>query len=93
VVPVATIASAIGRKVPDVRKSPDASSLQQSLRKLYQVWVPLVDLHAGDRHHARIFLNAANPHLDNRAPIEFIEQGDLAPLKVYLRAMSARQHA
>jgi uncharacterized protein (DUF2384 family) len=90
-VPVATIAGAIGRKAPGVRKSPDASSLQRSLRKLYWVWVPLVDLYAGDRHHARIFLNAPNPHLENRAPIEFIEQGDLAPLELYLRTMSARQ--
>jgi uncharacterized protein (DUF2384 family) len=90
-VPVATIAGAIGRKAPGVRKSPDASSLQQSLRKLYRVWITLVDLYAGDRLHARIFLNAPNRNLDNRAPIEFIEHGDLAPLESYVTAMSARQ--
>jgi uncharacterized protein (DUF2384 family) len=90
-VPVATIAGAIGRKAPGVRKSPDASSIQQSLRKLYRVWVTLVDLYAGDRLHARIFLNAPNRHLDNRAPMEFIEHGDLAPLEMYVSAMSARQ--
>ena len=88
---LATIAGAIGRKAPGVRKSPDASSIQESLRKLYRVWVTLVDLYAGDRLHARIFLNAPNRHLENRAPIEFIEHGDLAPLEMYVSAMSARQ--
>lgn len=90
-VPVTTIAGAIGRKAPGVRKSPDASSLQQSLRKIYRVWVTLVELYAGDRAHARIFLNAPNRHLENHAPIEFIESGDLAPLEMYVTAMSARQ--
>jgi len=90
-VPVATIADAIGRKAPGVRKSPDASSLQQSLRTLYRIWVTLVELYAGDRLHARIFLNAPNRHLENRAPIEFIEDGNLAPLEMYVDAMSARQ--
>jgi uncharacterized protein (DUF2384 family) len=90
-VPVATIAGAIGRKAPGVRKSPDASSIQQSLRKLYRVWVTLVDLYAGDRMHARIFLNAPNRHLENRAPIEFIEKGDLTPLEMYVSTMGARQ--
>jgi uncharacterized protein (DUF2384 family) len=90
-VPVATIAGAIGRKAPGVRKSPDAGSLQQSLRRLYRVWVALVDLYAGDRLHARIFLNAPNRHLENRAPIEFIEQGDLAPVEMYVSAMRSRQ--
>jgi hypothetical protein len=32
--PVATIAAAIGRKASSVRKSPDASSLQDGLRRL-----------------------------------------------------------
>jgi uncharacterized protein (DUF2384 family) len=55
------------------------------------VWVTLVDLYSGDRLHARIFLNAPNRHLENRAPIDFIEDGDLAPLEMYVSAMSARQ--
>ncbi len=92
-VPVTTIAAAIGHKAPSVRKSPDASNLQQSLRKLYHVWVTLVDLYAGNKLHARIFLNAPNRHLDNRAPIEFIEQGDLTPLEMYVSTMNARQPA
>jgi hypothetical protein len=29
--------------------------------------------------------------LENRAPIEFIEHGDLTPLETYVSAMSARQ--
>ena len=90
-VPVSTIAGAVGRKAPGVRKSPDASSLQQSLRRLYRIWVTLMDLYAGDRHNARIFLNAPNRNLDNRAPIEFIEDGELTPLEMYVSAMGARQ--
>ena len=89
-VPVATIASAIHRKAPSVRKSPDASSLQEGLRKLYRVWTALVELYAGDQGHARIFLNAPNRNFDNRAPMEFIQNGDLAQLELYVDTMIAR---
>jgi uncharacterized protein (DUF2384 family) len=92
-VPVAMIAEAIGRKAPGVRKSPDASSLQTELRRLYRIWVALVELYAGDRTNARIFLNAPNRNLENHAPIEFIQKGDLAPLELFVDAMSVRQPA
>src|SRR6202046_1011627 len=90
-VPVGTIAEAIGRKAPGVRKHPDASSLQAELRRIYRIWVALVDLYAGDKTHARIFLNAPNRNLENRAPIEFIEHANLAPLELFLDGMSVRQ--
>jgi hypothetical protein len=92
-VPVGMIAEAIGRKAPGVRKHPDASSLQAELRRIYRIWVAIVDLYAGDKTHARIFLNAPNRNLENRAPIEFIENGDLAPLELFVDAMSVRQPA
>ena len=92
-VPVGMIAEAIGRKAPGVRKHPDASSLQGELRRIYRIWVALVDLYAGDKTHARIFLNAPNRHLENQAPIEFIENGNLALLEMFLDAMSVRQPA
>lgn len=60
-VPVAIIAEAIGRKAPGVRKSPDASSLQGELRRLYRIWVALVDLYAGDKTNARIFSQCSQP--------------------------------
>ena len=92
-VPVSMIAEAIGRKAPGVRKHPDASALQGELRRIYRIWVALVDLYAGDKKHARMFLNAPNRNLENRAPIEFVEDGDLAPLEAFVDAMSARQPA
>ncbi len=92
-VPVGVIAEAIGRKAPGVRKHPDASSLQGELRRLYRIWTAVVEMYAGDKTHARIFLNAPNRNLENHAPIEFIEQGDLAPLELFLDAMSVRQPA
>ena len=92
-VPVGTIAEAIGRKAPGVRKHPDASSLQSQLRRIYRIWVSLVDLYAGNKVHARIFLNAPNRHLENHAPIEFIERGDLGPLENFVDAMTVRQPA
>ena len=91
--PVGTIAEAIGRKAPGVRKHPDATSLQADLRRLYRVWVSVVDLYAGNKTNARIFLNAPNRHLENQAPVEFIERGDLAPLEAFVDAMSIRQPA
>jgi hypothetical protein len=90
-VPVAIIAEAIGRRAPGVRKSPDASSLQGELRRLYRIWVALIELYAGDKTNARIFLNAPNRNLENHAPIEFIQNGDLTPLELFVDAMSARQ--
>ena len=92
-VPVGMIADAIGRKAPGVRKHPDASSLQRELRRLYRIWIALVELYAGDKSHARIFLNAPNRNLENHAPIEFIENGDLAPLELLVDAISVRQSA
>ena len=91
--PVGTIAEAIGRKAPGVRKHPDATSLQADLRRLYRVWVSVVDLYAGNKTNARIFLNAPNRHLENQAPVEFIEKGDLAPLESFVDAMGIRQPA
>jgi uncharacterized protein (DUF2384 family) len=90
-VPVAFIAEAIGRKAPGVRKSPDASSLQGELRRLYRIWVALLELFAGDKTNARIFLNAPNRNLENHAPMEFIQNGDLAPLESFVDAMNVRQ--
>ena len=90
-VPVGMIAEAIGRKAPGVRKNPDASSLQSELRRIYRIWVTLVDLYAGDKAHARIFLNAPNRHLENHAPMEFVQSGDLAPLESFIDAMNVRQ--
>jgi uncharacterized protein (DUF2384 family) len=92
-VPVVLIAEAIGRKAPGVRKHPDASSLQGQLRRIYRIWVTLVELYSGDKSHARIFLNAPQRHLENRAPLEFIQAGDLAPLELFVDAMSVRQPA
>ena len=91
--PVVTIAEAIGRKAPSVRKHPDATSLQAQLRRIYRIWVSLVELYAGDKMNARIFLNAPNRHLENYAPVELIEKGDLAPLEAFVEAMSTRQPA
>ena len=90
--PVSTIAVAIGKKAPSVRKHPDASSLQPELRRLYRVWVAIVELYAGNKKSARIFLNAPNKHLENQAPVEFIEKGDLNPLESLAEAMCARAH-
>lgn len=89
-VPVTTIAGAIGRKAPAFAKPERQQPPAKPSQALSGV-VTLVDLYAGDRLHARIFLNAPNRHLDNRAPMEFIEHGDLAPLEMYVSAMSARQ--
>ncbi len=77
---------------PSVRKHPDASSLQPELRRLYRVWVAIVELYAGNKKSARIFLNAPNKHLENQAPVEFIEKGDLKPLESLAEAMCARAH-
>jgi uncharacterized protein (DUF2384 family) len=90
-VPVTTIAVAIGRKAPGVRKHPDASSMQSELRRIYRIWVTLVELFAGNKAVARQFLNAPNRALERRAPIEFIEARDLSPLEMYVDAMNARQ--
>ncbi len=90
-VPVGLIADAVGRKAPGVRKHPDSSSLQGELRRIYRIWMALIDLYAGDKSHARMFLNAPNRNLENHAPIEFIENGDLEPLESFVDAMSVRQ--
>ena len=88
--PVSTIADAIGKKAPSVRKHPDASSLQPELRRVYRIWVAIVELFAGSKKSARIFLNAPNKSLENQAPVEFIESSNVH-LEVLVEAMAARQ--
>jgi hypothetical protein len=59
---------------------------------LCRVGVAIVELDAGKKKSARIFLNAPNKHLENQAPVEFIEKGDLKPLESLAEAMCAREH-
>jgi len=92
-VPIATIAGAIGSKPQIVSGSPGASSLQGELRRLYRIWVGLLVLFAGDKTNIQTFLNAPNRNLENHAPIEFLQNGNLAPLELFVDAMSARQPA
>jgi len=56
-----------------------------------RIWVTLVELFAGNKAVARQFLNAPNRALHRRAPIEFIEAGDLGPLEMYVDSMTAWQ--
>jgi len=90
-VPVETIAEAIRQKASAVRKSPDASSLQDELRRLYRIWVALLGLFAGNKTNTRIFLNAPNRSLEDHAPIEFMRSGNFGPLELFIDAMSVRQ--
>ena len=91
--PISTIAEAIGKKPPSVRKHPDASSLQPELRRIYRIWAAIVELYAGNKRIARIFMNAPNKNLENKAPVEFIEKGDLNPLECLVEAMRTRQQS
>jgi uncharacterized protein (DUF2384 family) len=88
--PIDAVAKAIGFNTPVVREHPDSSGLQAQLWPIYRIWVSLVDLYAGDKANASIFLTSPNRHLENRAPVAFIETGDMAPLELFIDAMSDR---
>lgn len=89
--PVGAVAAAIGRKAEGVRKRPDAESLQTELGRLYRIWKNIIELYDGNRTNARIFLNAPNPQLENKAPIEFVKSGDLGIIESLITAMDSRQ--
>jgi hypothetical protein len=89
--PVGSVAAAIGRKAEGVRKRPDAESLQPELARLYRIWVNLVELFAGNQTNASIFLNAPNPHLENKTPLEFIKSGRFDVLESLTTSMNLRQ--
>jgi hypothetical protein len=91
--PIDAVAKAVGFNTPVVREQPDSSELQARLSPIYWIWVSLVDLYAGDKANASVFLTSPNRHLENRAPLMFIETGELAPLKLLFDAMSDRQPA
>ena len=91
--PVGSVATAIGRKAEGVRKRPDAESLQTELGRLYRIWAGIVELYAGDQTNASIFLNAPNPHMENKTPLEFIKSGEFDALESLLSAMTLRQPA
>jgi hypothetical protein len=89
--PVGSVAAAIGRKAEGVRKRPDAESLQPELGRLYRIWANIVELYAGNQTNASIFLNAPNPHLENKTPLEFIKSGQFAVLESLTESMNLRQ--
>ena len=91
--PIDAIAKAVGFNTPVVREQPDSSEPQTRLWPIYRIWVLLVDLYAGDKANASVFLTSPNRHLENRASLAFIETGKLAPLKLLFDAMSDRQPA
>ena len=91
--PISTVAKAIGLETSVVCRQPDSSALQVKLWPIYRIWVSLVDLYAGDRANASIFLTSPNRHLENRAPVTFIENGEMAPLELIVDAMTDRQPA
>jgi uncharacterized protein (DUF2384 family) len=88
--PIDAVAKAIGSDTALVREHPDSSELQARLWPIYRIWVSLVDLYSGDKANASVFLTSPNRHLENRAPLAFIEKGDLAPLELFIDAMSDR---
>jgi hypothetical protein len=90
-IPVGTVAVAIGRKAEGVRKRPDAESLQTELGRLYRIWKSIVEIYEGNQANASIFLNAPNPHLENKTPLEFIKSGELDVLESLITAMDVRQ--
>jgi uncharacterized protein (DUF2384 family) len=90
-IPVGTLAVAIGRKAEGVRKRPDAESLQTELGRLYRIWKSIVEIYEGNQANASIFLNAPNPHLENKTPLEFIKSGELDVLESLITAMDMRQ--
>lgn len=92
-IPATTLAKAIGRKAPGVRKHPDSPSLQAGLRSVYRIWSGIVEQYAGDRSYARMFLNTPNRNLGGKAPIEFFESGELSVLESLVAAMETRQPA
>jgi uncharacterized protein (DUF2384 family) len=71
---------AIGKMAPSVRKHPDASSLQPELRRVYRIWVAIVELYAGNKS-ARIFLNAPNRQLENHVPSSSLRRATSSPSK------------
>jgi len=91
--PIDTIAKAIAFSTPKLRKHPDSKELQAQLWPIYRIWVSLVDLYAGEKANACIFLTSPNRHLENRAPVAFIETGNIATLELLIDAMSDRQPA
>jgi hypothetical protein len=88
-VPVKRVALAIGSKPAGVRKVPDAPRLQNGLARLERIWLGLVRLFAGNKRHARVFLNAPHPALQGKPPIAFIEEP--AVLETLLDRLERRQ--
>lgn len=89
--PVGAIAQAIHRRPEGVRKRPDSESLQPDLGRLYRIIAAVAELYNHDRKIARIFFNAPNRQLENKAPIEFIKAGELAVIESLIAAMESRQ--
>ncbi len=76
VIPAAdgSLARILGRSPQAILKAPDAESLQDQLFVFVRIATLLMSLF-GSAHKSRIWLNAPNPDLDKKRPIELLERG------------------
>lgn len=72
--PVRRIAAQLGRHPQTVSKTPDAPGLQQDLALFERIATALLHL-VGTREGLRIWLNARNPQLEGKTPIELLTAG------------------
>ncbi len=87
------IACSLERTVAQIYEHSDAPELQPHLYAICRIWSVAIDLYAGEKTSAYIFMNTSNEHLEKRAPIDFIKSGDLVPLESLMEAMNIRQAA
>jgi DNA-binding response OmpR family regulator len=83
-VTLADLARLLGRGVSTVHKTPSSSSIQDGLRPFETIASAILRL-TGSERRARMWLHAANPALQEHAPIELIRRGRVAELGSFVQ--------
>jgi hypothetical protein len=87
---LATLASQLGRDLSTLSKSPSGRPLQEGLRVYERMAAALLRMTASTGE-ARMWLHAPSPDLEQKTPIEVIEEGNAYVLAELLEDMLAGQ--
>ena len=81
------LSRALGVATSTVTRGAHSPRAQEQMRTLYSLFVRVAQLFTGNEEHARVWLNAPNPELDFKRPIDYVVNGRWAVLAAFLSSV------
>ncbi|MGA8474548.1 MAG: antitoxin Xre/MbcA/ParS toxin-binding domain-containing protein [Candidatus Cybelea sp.] len=81
------LSRALGVAPSTVIRGAHSPRAQEQMRRIYSLFVRVAHLFNQNEEHARVWLNAPNPELDFKRPIDYIIDGRLSVLGAFLSSI------